>query len=436
MKTKAELQAQLQEIDAKVKAFEALHKDKDPTAAELAEYKAMVDGMESVVEQIKLAERAEAAKAFAAAPEPARVSLEIHNVADEAEYSFGELLQDVAFATRSQMRSVPKRLEMHQKRNVKAAASGMNEGLPAEGGFLVGTDFVAGLVERAYENSLAARCFQTTITSASNSMKINGIDESSRANGSRYGGVVGYWVEEAGTLTASKPKFRQVEFNTKKLAVLAYSTDELLADAPALESVMTRVVSGELAFKLNDAIVNGDGAGKPLGFLQSPCLVTVTKETGQAADTIVMENISKMWARAWAPSRANMVWLINQEIEPQLDTLAVPVGTGGAPAYMPPGGLADSPYGRLKGRPVMAIEQAQALGDAGDISLVDLSQYALINKGGVQAANSMHVLFVTDEMAFRFIYRVDGQPLWNSTLTPFKGTSNTLSPFVTLGARA
>jgi len=137
-----------------------------------------------------------------------------------------------------------------------------------------------------------------------------------------------------------------------------------------------------------------------------------------------------------APSRLNSVWLINQEIEPQLDTLAVPVGTGGFPVYMPPGGIADAPYGRLKGRPVIAIEQCQALGDAGDIILADFSQYMIADKGGVQSASSMHVLFTTDEMTFRFIYRVDGQPLWNSALTPYKGTSNTLSPFVTLGARA
>ncbi len=126
---------------------------------------------------------------------------------------------------------------------------------------------------------------------------------------------------------------------------------------------------------------------------------------------------------------------MNQEIEPQLDGLVLPVGTGGVPVYLPPGGIADSPYGRLKGRPVIPIEQAAALGDKGDLMLADFSQYQLIDKGGVQAASSMHVQFLTDEMVFRFIYRVDGQPSWKASLTPYKG-SNKLSPFVTLAARA
>lgn len=436
MKNKAELQSELAEIDAKIKAFETLHKDKDPTAEEVAEYKGLVDKMEATIDQMKLQDRATAAKATAAEPEVPKVSLEIHNVADEAKYSFGEFLQDVAYATRTQMRSVSKRLEMHQKRNIQAAASGMNEGLPAEGGFLVGTDFIGGLIQRVYDNSaIANRCQKVTISGASNSMKMNGVNETSRAAGSRYGGVLGYWIAEAGSPTASKPAFRQIELMLKKLGVLAYATDELIADAAALESIVSACVVGELDFMLQDSIINGNGAGKPLGILSSPCLVTVTKETGQEADTVVFQNISKMWARMWAPSRGNSVWLINQELEPQLDLLAIPVGTGGMPAYMPPGGLADSPYGRLKGRPVIPIEQAAAIGDAGDIILADFSQYLLADKGGVQAASSMHVNFATDEMVYRFIYRVDGQPTWNSALTPFKGTSSTLSPFVTLGAR-
>jgi hypothetical protein len=46
----------------------------------------------------------------------------------------------------------------------------------------------------------------------------------------------------------------------------------------------------------------------------------------------------------------------------------------------------------------------------------------------------MHVAFLTDEMTFRITYRVDGEPIWNAPLTPYKG-ANTLSPFVTLQSR-
>jgi HK97 family phage major capsid protein len=143
-----------------------------------------------------------------------------------------------------------------------------------------------------------------------------------------------------------------------------------------------------------------------------------------------------MWGRLYAGSKKNAVWLINTDCLSQLFTMGITLGVGGAPVYLPPGGASGSPYGSLFGRPVVEIEQASTLGTVGDISLVDLSEYILIEKGGIQNASSIHIAFTTDETAFRFVYRVDGQPLWNNTLTPENGTSNTVSPFVMLATRA
>jgi len=166
--------------------------------------------------------------------------------------------------------------------------------------------------------------------------------------------------------------------------------------------------------------------------------VTVAAEVGQPANTILFENLVNMWSRAYGRSRPNMVWLINQDIEPQLFAMSLAVGVGGIPVYLPANGLSGSPYGTLLGRPVIPIEQAATLGTTGDIMLADLQQYLMIDKsgpyGGIQAASSIHVKFTHDETAFRFVYRVGGQPLWNSPLTPFKG-ANTQSPFVVLATR-
>jgi HK97 family phage major capsid protein len=136
----------------------------------------------------------------------------------------------------------------------------------------------------------------------------------------------------------------------------------------------------------------------------------------------------------WIRSRQNAVWLINQDIEPQLYQLSQTVGTGGLPMFLPAGGSNNAPSSTLFGRPIIPIEYASTLGTPGDIILADFSQYVLADKRGMQAATSMHVRFLTDEMTFRFTYRVDGQPIWNLPLTPFKGTSSK-SPFVVLAAR-
>jgi len=164
--------------------------------------------------------------------------------------------------------------------------------------------------------------------------------------------------------------------------------------------------------------------------------VSVAKEVGQAAATVVYQNVLKMWSRMWAPSRGNAVWFINQDVEPQLMQLYMAVGTGGVPVWMPANGISGSPYATLFGRPIIPVEYCPTLGTVGDIMLVDLSQYEFIDKGGVQQTSSIHVSFLTGETAFRFMYRCNGMPEWKSALTPKSGSANTLSPYVALATRS
>lgn len=310
------------------------------------------------------------------------------------------------------------------------AASGLNESTPSDGGFLVQQDFVTELLKRTYETGiLASKVKKIPISTNANGMKINAIDEDSRANGSRWGGVQTYWEGEADEITASKPKFRQMELSLKKLTGLCYATDELLQDAAALEAVIRQAFAEEFGFKIDDAILSGSGEGEPLGILNSGAIVTVAKEASQT-DIITVENLIRMWNRLWSRSRANAVWYINQELEPYLYTLKI----GDKPVYIPAGGLSEKPYGTLFGRPVVPIEQCSAAGEVGDIILADIGQYLLIDKGGVKSASSIHVRFLYDENVFRFIYRVDGKPIWTKPLTPYKGSA-TVSPFVTLAKR-
>jgi HK97 family phage major capsid protein len=318
---------------------------------------------------------------------------------------------------------------------IKNVASGMGESVPSDGGFLVGEDFTTELLQKTYETGiLASQCRKIPISPTSNGLIANGIDETSRSNGSRWGGIQGYWENEADLFSGKKPKFNQVELKLKKLTGLCYATDELLGDSVALESIIGQAFAEEFGFKMDDAIMNGIGTGQPLGYMNSGALVTVAKETSQATGSVLTQNVLKMWSRCWGRSRQNAVWLINQDVEPQLSQMSITVGTGGIPVYMPAGGVSQSRYSTLFGRPVIPVEQANTVGSLGDISLVDLSQYLLIDKGGINATSSIHVRFLYDESVFRFIYRVDGQPIWKTPLTPFKG-SNTLSPFVTLAAR-
>lgn len=262
-------------------------------------------------------------------------------------------------------------------------------------------------------------------------MKYPFVDETSRAAGSRQGGIRAHWLEEGGTKTATKPKFGLLELSLSKLIGLCYATDELLEDATALGAYLYEGFAEEIGFKLDLAVLSGTGAGQPLGMLNAGCIVSIAKETGQDAATILWDNVAAMFSRLWGGSFNNCVWLINQNCLPQLYKMTQPVGTGGIPVFQ----AANLPAMQLFGRPIIVMEQCETLGTLGDIMLVDPSQYLAITKGGLQTAQSIHVQFTTDETVYRFVYRVDGQPMWNAALTPFKGTADTQSPFIALAAR-
>jgi HK97 family phage major capsid protein len=327
--------------------------------------------------------------------------------------------------------------------NLTAASGSAQASVPSDGGYLIQKDFTTELLSKVNDTAYLKNGFQDVfkgirmipIGEGFDGLNAPTIDETSRATGSRWGGVQMYWGAENDTASAKKPKLRFMQMELIDLIGLAYASNRLLRDASAMQSIFMQAFTEETTFMLEDGFINGTGAGQPLGMLNSPALVSVSKETGQGAATIYKENIDKMWSRMWGRSRANAVWLINQDVEPQLANLNQSVGVGGVPVYMPAGGLSDAPFGRLKGRPVVPVEYCATVGTVGDIILADMQQIIGIDKDQMASDSSIHVRFLTNETTFRFIYRFNAQPIWNSALTPFKG-SNTLSPFVALATRA
>lgn len=342
--------------------------------------------------------------------------------------SMGEMLQAIAYA------AAPEGYVDPRLRN-KAAASGMNSNTPSDGGFLVQTDYSTQLLDQAYDQAqLAPLCTPQPIGPNSDGIELPYVDETSRATGSRSGGVRVYRAAEAAAVEASKPKLGTIDIRLADMKGLCYITERLLNDAVALESFISREFSKEFAFKIDDEIIRGSGAGECLGILNSGALVTVDKESGQAADTILFENVSKMRSRMPGKYRKNAVWLVNQDCEPQLESMTLVVGTGGVPVYMPASGISVDGYDKLYSNPVIPMEQSSALGDVGDILYVNPKEYMVISKGGLKMASSVHVRFIYDEMTFKFSHRVNGQPLVKSAVTPYKG-SGTRSPFIALQAR-
>ena len=444
-----QLQARRNEVIARQDAIAAME---SPTAADLDEFDSLSAELTQIDAAIPAAQSAAieqrtAAMRQAAASRPATITMPRQAAPNatatasptitvkppEKFKSLGEQLHAIAAAEMNGR--VDNRL-VWENIVPYAVVSGAGSGVPSDGGYLIQKDIQTDLMAKAYATGeVLSRCRKVQVGPGSDGLVINMIDETSRASGSRWGGMQVYWGAEADAATAKKPRFRQAKWELKDLIGLAYITDRLLADATALESVFSQAFTSELAFVAEDAVFNGTGAGQMQGILNASAVVSVAKETGQAATTFVYENALKMWSRLYSPSRANAVWFINQDVEPQLHAMSIPVGTGGLPVYLPPGGLSATPYASLFGRPVIPTEYNATLGTTGDVVLADLSQYLVIEKGGVQADSSIHVRFANNEKTFRWIYRLDGQPMWNSALTPAKGTA-TKSPYVKLDTRS
>lgn len=315
------------------------------------------------------------------------------------------------------------------------AVQGMSEGIGSDGGYLVMPEFAGGIIDRVFSNDLWSRTDNYSVSG--NSMTFLANAETSRATGSRHGGLRGYWLQgEGATVTKSKPTMREITLKLAKLGVLVYLTQELIDDGgSALQTYVARKAAEEFNFMIGDAMFNGTGVGQPLGLLNWPSLVSVAKETGQGAATLQTENVEKMYARFYQPNLGGAQWYHNQDILPQLNTMTLGIGAAGVPTYLPPGGLSSAPYGSLVGRPLAPTEFNATLGTQGDIALADFGQMLSISKGGIAQAVSMHVEFLTDQVALRFIMRLNGGPWETAALTPYKGTA-TQSSAVVLDTRA
>lgn len=304
----------------------------------------------------------------------------------------------------------------------------MQEGDDEQGGFLVPVEFKAQLLKHGLEKSVVYGNARK-LPMARNRLEIPGVDVGDHSVPNFFGGATIYWEDEAAQKTTSKPKFYKVQMHLHKLIGLVPVTDELLEDsAVSIPSTMTEIFGSAIRWVADDAFINGNGVGIPMGIINCAAFVTVARA---GAGAIAMADVNNMMAQHYVENSENVVWLANKRTFPQLATLAV----GTVPVWVPAaGGIASvspKPLGTLYGYPVLFTEKCPALGAVGDLILADLSQYIIGEKAkGLEVATSIHLWFDYDLTAFRFVLRIDGQCAWRQALTEKDGTA--VSPFVGL----
>ncbi|ARK56301.1 capsid protein [Burkholderia pseudomallei] len=422
---KAKLVAQMREMLSAAQASDA----GDMSAEQSAEFeslRAQVEALNAQIEREELVAANETASSVQI-PDDARIEVSENRLLDPRRgwNTFGEFASAVR-AGAMQSGRLDERLAI----GAAAPSTYANEAGGQDGGFLVPPEFSSEIFTLSLEED--ALLPRTDTTPISGNSMVFPKDETTPWG---TDGVRAYWQQEASQATATKPKLGVATRRLHKLMALVPVTDELLDDTSALTAYLPKKTAASIRWKTDESILFGTGAGQPWGVMNSKALIVVAKETGQATMTLDPKNIIKMVSRLPAGSYGRSFWLMNPDVLPLLDVLTL----GQYPIYMPVGGgeraMAASPYGMLKGRPIVTSEHAAAVSTQSDISLLDLDYYqSITSRGGVQTATSMHLYFDADATAFRTTFRVDGAPKLENAIQPPKST-NTRSPFVTLAAR-
>jgi HK97 family phage major capsid protein len=314
---------------------------------------------------------------------------------------------------------------------IRAFRASMVEGTLSAGGASVPEPLAAQWLDSSLESEIIRpRCTVWPMTSASR--KVPGWDGFDQSGGEYYGGFAMQFLAEEGTGDKQTGKLRLIELNAKKGAIFVDASSELVEDGMGFDAQLELAMRRSLSLGMDYYLLRGVGAGQPLGVINSPGVISVTKETGQTADTLNYYNVAKMFSRMYPGGLNRAVWIANSTLLPSLLTdMTVSVGTGGNVVNV---FTENNGQYSLLGRPLFLTPNLPPLGDANDLVFVDLSQYCCGIRRDIRLERSNIPGWTQDLMSYRILVRFDGQGTWSGSITPRNGLP--FSWCVGLGERA
>ena len=181
----------------------------------------------------------------------------------------------------------------------KRVSNVLQEGVDTDGGYLVPEEYDNRLIDVLGEENIM-RKLGTRITT-SGEHKINIAATKPAAS----------WIEEGGALSFGDATFDQILIDAHKLHVAIKVTEELLYDnAFGLENYIITQFGKALANAEEDAFLNGDGVGKPLGLFAA-------SGGGQIAETLTAaikaDDIINLVYALKRPYRKNASFIMNDK---------------------------------------------------------------------------------------------------------------------------
>ncbi|MFW5855775.1 MAG: phage major capsid protein [Bacillota bacterium] len=235
-----------------------------------------------------------------------------------------------------------------------------------------------------------------------------------------YAGVAVEWIESGDEKPETDFDTRDITLKPNEVAGHMIVKDKLLRNAPGAAGLINQLLEWARIKAEDDAFLTGSGDGKPLGVLGHESNILVDR---QDSDEIEYEDIVNVFSKILFGG--NYIWLISQTTLPQLMTME---DTAGQLIWQP--NARDGSPGSLLGIPTELNERSPALGDTGDLGLLDLMFYYIKDGSGPVIASSEHVEFLKNKTAIKIFFNVDGQPAITTPLEQENGEE--VSPFVFL----
>jgi HK97 family phage major capsid protein len=305
----------------------------------------------------------------------------------------------------------------------------LGEASGAAGGYTVPPEFYQQLQTVMAEDAIIRpRAFVVPMGSATLLMPYLDITTAQSAGTSPFfGGVVMNWTAEAQTRTETEPQFKQLELKAWELSGYSVSSNVLLQDSVvSLEKFLFMLFGKAIAWYEEYAFLQGSGVGKPQGILGAGGTIAVTRN---APTTVQFTDIATMWSKLLPISWGKAIWLGSPSTIPQI--LQLKDGNNRAIFISVDQGAVKAPTWNLLGRPFFPTEKLPALGTRGDLMLVDPGFYVIGDRMSLEIAASEHVNFLANQMTWRVVERVDGQPWIDKPIT-LQDASTQVSPFVVL----
>lgn len=185
--------------------------------------------------------------------------------------------------------------------NFRQVSDVLSEGVDANGGYLVPEEYDSRLIDTLTEENIMRKLGHTITTSGEHKINIAATKPAAA------------WIDEGGALSFGDATFAQINLDAHKLHVAVKVTEELLYDnAFGLESYIIEQFGKALSNAEEDAFLNGDGVGKPLGLLSDKgggeVAITTASATAITADEII--NLVYSLKR---PYRKNAKFIMNDQ---------------------------------------------------------------------------------------------------------------------------